>query len=57
MTNKAIYKKAAAEVVLFGNTDMVSTSGACGGHANQNNYGCYYGLSEVGSGGPGAPLD
>lgn len=26
MTNKTVYEKAAAEVVLFDNTDMVSTA-------------------------------
>ena len=46
MTNKAIYKKAAAEVVLFDSVDVVYTSAVCETWSNQNGVSCYYGLTE-----------
>ena len=51
MQNKTIYKKAVAEVVLFDNRDVITTSGEAenGGNvcawANQNDVPCYYGLT------------
>ena len=44
MTNKAIYKKAAAEVVLFDSVDVVHTSNGCTAWSSQNGYECHGGL-------------
>ena len=55
MTNKAIYKKAAAEVVLFDNVDVVYTSG-CQVWSSQNGHECHGGLQQSG-GGLKPPLD
>ena len=48
MTNKAIYKKAAAEVVLFDSVDVVYTSAGCETWSSQNGYTCHGGLQQSG---------
>lgn len=40
------YEKAAAEIILFDNSDVVTTSSGCATWSNQNGVGCYYGLTE-----------
>ena len=56
MQNKTIYKKAVAEVVLFDNRDVITTSGeaenggtttGCPTWSNQNGTACYFGLTET----------
>ena len=56
MTNKAIYKKAAAEVVLFDSVDVVYTSAGCVTWSSQNGHECHGGLQQSG-GGLKPPLD
>ena len=56
MTNKAIYKKAAAEVVLFDSVDVVYTSAGCETWSSQNGHECHGGLQQSG-GGLKPPLD
>lgn len=42
------YEKAAAEVILFNNSDVITTSGNdCPHWSNQNGVSCYYDLGEV----------
>lgn len=49
MTEKKTYVSAEAEVILFDNSDVITTSGAVGGGcatwSNQNGVACYYGLT------------
>ena len=46
MQNKTIYKKAVAEVVLFDNRDVITTSGgnACVTWTSENGFTCNAGL-------------
>ena len=45
------YEKAVAEVIVFDNSDVVTTSGGddggCPTWSNQNGVGCYFGLTET----------
>ena len=45
---KQAYEKAKAHVVLFDNSDVISTSGGggCVTWSNQNGVGCHFGLTE-----------
>lgn len=45
MTQKMEYEAAVAEVVVFDNSDVITTSG-CPTWSNQNGTSCYYGLME-----------
>ncbi len=52
MTEKKAYVSAEAEVILFDNSDVITTSGAGGGGgcpawANQNGVSCSYNLTAV----------
>ncbi len=58
MQNKTIYKKAVAEVVLFDNRDVITTSGGngCVVWSSQNGYECHGGL-QLSGGDLNPPLD
>lgn len=46
MTEKKNYVSATAEVILFDNSDVITTSGAgCVTWSNQNGVACHYGLT------------
>lgn len=56
LMKNSVYEKATAEIVLFDNSDVITTSGSesgggesgggCLTWSNQNGVGCYYGLTE-----------
>ena len=45
---KKEYEKAAAEVTLFDNSDVITTSGGCETWSSQNGYECHGGLQMSG---------
>lgn len=46
-SRKPAYEKAAATVVQFDNSDVITTSGGgCATWSNQNGVACHYGLTE-----------
>ena len=48
MAKKTAYEKAAAEVVHFDNSDVITTSGnGCPTWSNQNGASCHFGLTET----------
>lgn len=48
MEEKKLYEKAVAEVILFDNSDVITTStNGCPHWSNQNGASCYYGLGET----------
>ena len=47
MTEKKTYVSAVAEVILFDNSDVITTSGGCASWSNQNGVSCHYGLTAV----------
>lgn len=46
-TKKIMYEKAAAEIIHFDNSDVITTSGGCPTWSNQNGVSCNYGLTEI----------
>lgn len=48
-TKKLMYEKAAAEIIHFDNSDVITTSGSSGGGcetwSNMNGQSCHYGLT------------
>ena len=49
MTEKKTYVSAEVEVILFDNSDVITTSGAggCASWSNQNGVSCHYGITAV----------
>lgn len=40
------YEKAVAELVVFDNNDVITTSSGCETWSNQNGVSCHYGLTD-----------
>lgn len=49
LMENSVYEKATAEIVLFDNSDVITTSGSesggCETWSNQNGVACYFGLT------------